>query len=261
MANYISIYTGAQIDARLTNVGQFVEADGTANALTVALNPPLTALVPGMPIYIKAASANTGAVTLNVDGLGAKSILHGSVTLDAGDIQSGQLVTVMYDGTNFQMMQHKRAVLVPSGTVAYIAASSAPAGWLKANGAAVSRTTYAALFAVIGTTFGDGDGSTTFNLPDLRGEFVRGWDDSRGVDSGRAFGSAQADAFKSHLHQPTDDLMYGGMPNAIDYGYRRFCGDGSGFRSVNDDSLQIVKATGGTETRPRNVALLACIKY
>ena len=78
---------------------------------------------------------------------------------------------------------------VPSGTVFHFAGQTAPAGWLKANGAAVSRTAYAALFAAIGTTYGAGDGRSTFNLPDLRGEFIRGWDDGRGIDRGRALGS------------------------------------------------------------------------
>ena len=88
----------------------------------------------------------------------------------------------------------------PAGAVVYFARNSAPAGWLKANGAAISRAVYADLFAAIGTTFGAGDGFNTFNLPDLRGEFVRGWDDGRGVDTGRAFGSSQADAFRAHTH-------------------------------------------------------------
>ena len=86
------------------------------------------------------------------------------------------------------------------GTVLAFAMESAPSGWLKCNGAAISRTTYSALFTAIGTTFGAGDGSTTFNVPDLRGEFVRGWDDARAVDTGRVFGSAQADELKSHTH-------------------------------------------------------------
>ena len=87
--------------------------------------------------------------------------------------------------------------MIPSGAVLYFAGQTAPSGWLKANGAAVSRTAYAALFAAIGTTYGAGDGSTTFNLPDLRGEFMRGWDDGRGIDRGRAFGSAQGDAIRN----------------------------------------------------------------
>ena len=81
--------------------------------------------------------------------------------------------------------------------VLYFAGQTAPVGWLKANGAAVSRTAYAALFAAIGTTYGAGDGSTTFNLPDLRGEFMRGWDDGRGIDHGRVLGSAQGDAIRN----------------------------------------------------------------
>ncbi|WP_228368206.1 phage tail-collar fiber domain-containing protein, partial [Klebsiella pneumoniae] len=63
----------------------------------------------------------------------------------------------------------------PAGAVVHFARTTAPAGWLKANGTAVSRTAYAALFAAIGTTYGAGDGFNTFNLPDLRGEFIRGF--------------------------------------------------------------------------------------
>jgi len=89
---------------------------------------------------------------------------------------------------------------VPSGAVMYFARNTPPTGWLKANGALVSRVTYAALFTAIGTTFGVGDGSTTFGLPDMRGEFVRGWDDGRTVDNGRVFGSAQLGGVESHTH-------------------------------------------------------------
>ncbi|WP_233631204.1 MULTISPECIES: tail fiber protein [unclassified Pseudomonas] len=77
------------------------------------------------------------------------------------------------------------------GDIKYSAARSVPGGWLKADGAEVSRSTYSALFEAIGTTFGQGDSSTTFNVPDLRGEFIRGFDDSRGVDKDRVFGTLQ----------------------------------------------------------------------
>lgn len=90
------------------------------------------------------------------------------------------------------------------GEVKAFARSAAPDGWLKCNGAAVSRTTFAALFAVIGTTYGNGNGTTTFNLPDLRGEFLRGWDDGRGIDAGRNLGSAQAQQLLQHNHAVTD---------------------------------------------------------
>ena len=140
------------------------------------------------------------------------------------------------------------------GQVATFAMSTAPAGWMKANGATVSRTTYADLFAAIGTTFGVGDGSTTFNLPDLRGEFVRGWDDGRGVDSGRGFGSAQSDELESHSHNVTVWTRNDGSTT-----YRGIQSIDSGW--FNTTVVGGISNTGGTETRPRNVALLACIKF
>ncbi|AKZ27958.1 hypothetical protein ACH51_07285 [Ralstonia solanacearum] len=144
------------------------------------------------------------------------------------------------------------------GKVAFFAQSTAPNGWLKANGAAVNRTTYAALYAEIGTTFGAGDGANTFNLPDLRGEFPRGWDDGRGVDKSRAFGSVQLDAFQDHAHTYIRPLMIVDTDR----------GSASSLYSIDDQETAVTGAvaTGAgyrtaTETRPRNVALLACIKY
>lgn len=93
---------------------------------------------------------------------------------------------------------------VPSGGVLAFARSSPPIGWLVANGAAVSRSQYIELFNAIGTTFGAGDGSTTFNLPNLNGRVVRGWNSTAiGLDAGRAFGSVQADQNKRHTHIST----------------------------------------------------------
>lgn len=134
-----------------------------------------------------------------------------------------------------------------TGSVNFFAGTYAPTGWLKANGAAVSRATYADLFAYIGTTYGVGDGTTTFNLPDMRGYFARGWVDDGTVDAGRVFGSTQADAFASHTHTGAFSDNFGADPNAA-----------SGVRGGTNT---ISGATGGAETRPVNVALLACIKY
>ena len=135
------------------------------------------------------------------------------------------------------------------GDIKFTARSTAPTGWLKANGAAISRTAYADLFAAIGTRFGAGDGFNTFNLPDLRGEFIRGWDDGRGVDPYRQFGSWQADELKSHTHSISLRV-----DKEYNSGYSELWRDGSG-------STRTTNATGGSETRPRNIALLACIKY
>lgn len=157
-----------------------------------------------------------------------------------------------------------------AGAVAMFARNTAPTGWLKANGALVSRTTYATLFAAIGTTFGAGDGSTTFKLPDLRGEFPRGWDDARGVDTGRAFGSAQLD----QMQRMTGSFRIhgdGGTPVAGVFSITRDVdlntwGDGDGdtdtvsFDSADSPNARVSSSTSG-ETRARNVALLFCIKY
>ncbi len=140
---------------------------------------------------------------------------------------------------------------VPTGAVLPFAQNSAPAGWLKCNGAAVSRATYATLFSAIGETYGAGDGSTTFLLPDLRGEFVRGWDDARGIDAARAIGSTQADDFKAHNHDIP--VGYGGSWTNTRLRRQEATSNTGTFTSMAN--------TGGTETRPRNVALLYCIKF
>lgn len=142
---------------------------------------------------------------------------------------------------------------VPTGTLIWFAASTAPANFLKASGAAISRTTYAALFAVIGTTYGVGDNSTTFNVPDLRGEFVRGWDDARGIDSGRAIGTWQGSSNLSHSHSTS--IRYNASGGGSGYTALCIIDNIYGYAEFPTD------AVGGTEARPRNIALLACIKY
>lgn len=135
------------------------------------------------------------------------------------------------------------------GQICLFPVTTAPAGFLKANGANVSRTTYAKLFARIGTTFGAGDGWSTFTLPDLRGEFIRGWDDGRGVDVGRLLGSWQAGQMPYHTHSITSSSS----------------GGNDGFEGTANSGASQSGGAGGTENgsenRPRNLALLACIKY
>jgi microcystin-dependent protein len=145
--------------------------------------------------------------------------------------------------------------------------STIPAGWLVAQGQVVSRTTYAALFAAIGTTYGAGDGSTTFALPDLRGEFLRGLDSGRGVDSGRTLGSAQADMIEAHKHVvpqgERDQAIFGGTSTQVYNGIgmsdtsnpRPHTNDGSDYDGTTNPAGLI-----GSETRPRNVAVLWLIK-
>jgi phage-related tail fiber protein len=155
---------------------------------------------------------------------------------------------------------------VPSGAVVYLARSTAPSGWLKANGAAVSRTTYSKLFSAISTTWGSGDGSTTFNLPDLRGEFMRGWDDGRGVDSGRTFASFQGDSNKSlrHFVLNTDNQgNFGGWVNNFLARQNTFGGsENYTLNGTNSEpNVGFSSQDGESQAKPRNRALLACIKF
>lgn len=130
--------------------------------------------------------------------------------------------------------------------------TATPDGYMECNGAAISRTVYGWLFSKIGTSYGAGDGSTTFNIPDMRGEFVRGLDSGRGVDSGRGIGTAQADQFKSHAHR------YKIVPNVMQSGANSAAltdWENAGTQSGNVEPL------GDGETRPRNVAQMFCIAW
>ncbi len=161
--------------------------------------------------------------------------------------------------------------LVPTGAVMDFMGSTPPAGWLKANGALVSRTTYPNLWAyaqasgllitdtawLAGATanFSTGDGSTTFRLPDLRGEFRRGWDDGRGLDTSRTLGSVQAEAIGPHQHNANGltnrNTVSGGSDQVLIKN-----GTANGLsNAVNNTGTGI-----GTENRPRNVSVLVCIK-
>ena len=174
--------------------------------------------------------------------------------LNQGTATSNQVLS--WNGTDYAWVSNSIAnSSVSAGTVIYHAANTPPTNFIKANGAAISRTTYADLFAAIGTTFGSGDGSSTFNVPDLRGEFPRGWDDSRGVDSGRSFGSAQSDQMESHSHSFT-----GGGNNQGGFSYGKVTATGGGTAFTITTSSQGA-TSNSSENRPRNIALLACIKY
>ncbi len=149
-------------------------------------------------------------------------------------------------------------------SIAAFAKQTPPTGWLECTGQAVSRPTYARLFAEINDAFGAGDGATTFNLPDLRGEFLRGWDNGRGVDVGRAFGSSQLDAFQGHRHNfffSTGALFAGGNASSVQHNTN--ANSLSAFDDEVGDASIGLNGTPRTadETRPRNVAVMFCIKF
>lgn len=231
----------------------------------------IATLAPAAPV--SSVAGRTGAVTLTKSDVGLGNVENYPVATQA-EAQAGTASDRYMTPQRVADAISTRAV--PVGTVIHVAGSAAPTGFIKANGAAVSRATYAALFAAIGTLYGAGDGSTTFNVPDLRGEFVRGWDDGRGIDSGRALGSAQASANLSHTHTGTASSS-GAHTHTIsnvispDTGSSTSsAGPGSGGGSGGSFSTSssgahthslTVDASGGGESRPRSIALLACIKF
>lgn len=152
---------------------------------------------------------------------------------------------------------------VAVGTIqAHGSNSSVPLGYLLCDGATVSRTTYARLFDVVGTSFGEGNGSTTFHLPDFRGRFLRGKDGGAGTDpeaagrnpmaaggaTGNNVGSIQGDMFGSHGHA----LPSGG-----------FTGAGWALEALSRSgpSEASTGGAGGSETRPKNAYVNYIIKY
>ena len=160
----------------------------------------------------------------------------------------------------------------PVGTIQLWTTSTPTLNWMACNGAAISRTTYAQLFSVIGTTYGSGDGSTTFNIPDLRGKFVRGYDAGAGVDPARVFGSSQTDAFQNIIgYIGTDDKIVNATAGAFQNNSTTKAnalaagapnkdttsqgGDGACYYAEFNASWSSGARTAN-ETRPVNVALL-----
>ncbi len=139
---------------------------------------------------------------------------------------------------------------VPVGAVLAFPTGIVAPGYLELDGSVQSIATYPDLAAYLGTTYNKGnEGGGNFRLPESRGEFLRGWDHGRGADAGRAVGSYQADELKSHTHQisaPTSITASGGSTGVI-----LAAGGALNWSTTN---------TGGSETRPRNLAVMWCIK-
>lgn len=226
-------------------------------------NNVLSITTQGLTLGATAITASGTEINL-LNDLTRGSIIYGNASGVTSELVKGAAATVLTsDGTDISWAAGGGGA-VPTGTVIYHAANTPPTDFIKANGAAISRTTYSDLFTAIGTTFGTGDGSSTFNVPDLRGEFMRGWDDSRGVDGSRSFGSAQADQLEQHRH----DTPYQTNSTHSQYASAGFAlGSYESVTNIRegDETQRYSGYTGGTdnssENRPRNIALLACIKY
>lgn len=159
------------------------------------------------------------------------------------------------------------ATTVPSGQISMYGGSSAPSGYLLCDGSAISRTTYAALFTAISTTFGVGDGSTTFNVPDIRGIFVRGagthgtLTNANGTAFSGTLGTQQNDKMQGHAHSGNFPQVNGS--HVSDAGTGTLYGTGStNSASIGNPSADGANGTPrtGTETNPANISLTYIIK-
>lgn len=251
--------TGGGIAISSTSGGGVrIETSGSTTDLGITLDTPTVVIGGSDNVTINSATTVTDPTKGNVSITGTRVNLTASGPSGAGEITLTGNVTIT--GKNN---------IMPTGCVMLFANASVPSGWAKCNGVAVSRTssTYHDLFLAIGTIYGSGDGVNTFNLPDLRGEFVRGWDDGRGVDTGRAIGSHQDQQLEKHKHiASNNDCQSYASINGIGTGsYNTWC-DSSGSATnssaalTGDGSHTEQTAKLGTETRPRNTAMMYCIK-
>ncbi|MEP9350559.1 phage tail protein [Xanthobacter sp. KR7-225] len=224
----------------------YAVAAGTANSVAVWPTPSVTAYSEGLALMVRVTADNTSSPTIDVSGLGAKAIWHRfGAALAPGELLAGEMAMLVYDGVRFIHVNGGRK---RPGMPDLWTSPTPPPGAFERNGAAVSRTVFGKLFAAIGTTWGAGDGVNTFNIPDDRGLFDRGWDNGRGYDPGRGFGTEQADDFRSHAHAIYEPISQAALSTAA-------------ARTMTAALAGTSGAAGGSETRPRNRAYLPIIWY
>lgn len=276
-------------DLRVTTVGT-----NTASVVTVGGTQTLTAKTLTSPVI--ATIVNTGTLTLptstdtlvgraTTDTLTNKLLTNCTATTQSPANNSTFVATTAYVDNATSGGGGGSAT---TGMIAFWSTNTVPLGWLECDGAAVSRTTYSSLFALIGTGFGVGDGSTTFNVPDNRGYFLRGWANAGSIDPSRVFGSSQAHAFQGHIHTATASssspdtitasftiagatgstsgaIAQGGVGTG---GGTKNCTMGGGVTTTTSVTVTGNGSTGSqgtvttaTETRPINKAYMTMIKW
>ena len=169
------------------------------------------------------------------------------------------------------------AAAAPVGSVVAIASETVPSGYLECDGSSLVRTSYANLFTAIGTVFGAADASH-FNIPDLRGQFLRGWNHGGGSDpdaatrtdsgdgstTGDHVGTKQAREIESHYHIDGLGTSFVDGDGNTRYGVKTIAG---AVRRDEDNNTGTyangvkTSSSGGNETRPTNVNVMYCIKY
>ena len=225
-----------------SQLNHMVSVKGTPSAYTVTL-PAASTVAAGQGYHI--AHDQSSNVVYFVAAAGSDVIDMNNNTSRADIIVKPlQAFWLISNGSN-RWYQIGDNPLQGVGQIAAFCASTPPAGWLECNGALVSKTDYRDLWDQVGTLFGSN--TTQFNLPDLRGEFVRGWSNGRSVDTGRALGSSQNWQVGTHSH----NLLSGANIES-----------GNEFLNETSSVVNQTPLTGTSgENRPRNIALMYCIKY
>ncbi|WP_175868722.1 phage tail protein [Bartonella gabonensis] len=166
----------------------------------------------GISVCFKAKGKNVGATTIALNDLAGKPVYKatelGISALIGGEIQKGCIYCLVYrdngwhilNPTPLPLLQEPMISVYPTGTIGIFGMQFFPEGWLPCDGAAYLRTDYPALYEAIGTRWGGSDSWTKFNVPDLRGVFLRGVDDDREIDRWRYLGTLQHDAMRKHDH-------------------------------------------------------------
>jgi len=285
----------ARLRQYVTDTGGDLPVGGTAQNMTLAVASALKGYVGGLKVRFYLPWSNAANATLNINNLGALPIFKASAEglkyLTGNEMRGGSIgeCTYMQHGLNgkpgflltspIPQEKQEQIVYVPAGAVMPFAIADAPAGWRKCNGDWLPMQDYPALYAAIGKRFGGNDWQ--FAVPDLRGEFIRGWVDNRnmGSQNGRQLGSYERDKVIYHRHRGQTDgngghnhtysLYNQGSADGGDY-HRGIGGNGRHNEETGwsgDHSHSFTSDWGfdedgrmGDETRPRNIAMLYCIK-
>lgn len=243
-ANFANV-TAAFNDASLGYSNYSGTDTGSANnyVITLPFGSPSN-YNQGMLVAFNPANTSTGASTLQVNPLAPVAIVRSdSTALSGGEVVAGAIIVMMFDGTSFRIISPSES----AGVVKIFAGVSAniPPAHLLCNGAAVSRTTYAPLFAKCGTTYGAGDGSTTFNIPNMSGGRFAVGPGTVGATGGAASVALGAAQLPVHNH----------VININDPQHAHFLGDAVGI--ANGAFANCIKVAVGssdvTSTQPTGI--------
>ena len=249
----VGLVNGKFVDENTTTgqVGSLIPADWGSAVTDELLN------------VIRAGALEPSETDRNQLLLAIRAIIQGEIpdeevrtTLEAYGITDAYTKSKVYSKTEVDALLKNLSAL-PVGSMVPFPKGTVPPGFLEVDGSVQSIATYPDLSAYLGTAFNVGsEGAGNFRLPESRGEFLRGWDHGRGVDAGRGIGSSQLGAVEAHAH---DAGYYNSSNNAINSAFNRKEAYSPAYSS-GLTSVAMTPSGGGTETRPRNLAVMWCIK-